>query len=396
MKKIKIQLLILFLLVSCFCFGQSANEYLNVIKRIGDNPINFVQQKLERYDLILFDDGLHSAYEPFQFYIELISDPNTKLNYIFIEVLGINVQPDINTYLSSKTKDKNLLLSVFQDDFSGFGWRYETYLDLLSSVWDFNHSQTDEEKKIKVIGVDQPVYWEGIHNRQDYDIFLNSHIARDYFMYRVIVKKMDYFKSSKKGIFLSNTRHIYKNITDLKGFPYWNCGTFFYNWHPDKTYAIRIHNAMLSFESENKKKKSVTAQGLDNVKYRWISLGNGIWDEAFELNQNHPVAIPLKDNHFGNAQYVGNHMLDADKNQTMYDAFDALIFLAPLNKLHFSAKMDFFYTNEFKQELKRRIKIIYGENLETFLKDNGATTIDDFISDLTKYQPKIKNVLLDK
>ncbi|MGB5893802.1 MAG: hypothetical protein WBG58_06455 [Ignavibacteriaceae bacterium] len=396
MGKIKIQLLISLVIISTFCFGQSVNDYLEVIKKKGDNPINFVQKKLETHDLILFDDGLHSAYEPFQFYIELINAPDTKLDYIFIEVLGINVQSDIDAYLGSETKDKKLLLHVFQDDFSGFGWRYETYLDLLSAIWDYNHSQPDEEKKIKVIGVDQPVYWEGIHNRQDYDVFLRSHIARDYFMYKIIVNQMDYFKSGKKGIYLSNTRHIYKNIRNLEGFPYWNCGTFFYNWHPDKTYAIRIHNVMLSFESVDKEKKSITAEGLDNLTYSWIKLENGIWDKAFELNQNHPVAIPLKDNPFGKAKYVGNYMLNADKNQIMYDAYDALIFLAPLNKLHFSAKMNFFYTDEFKQESKRRIKIIYGENLESFLKDNDATTIDDYIDNLTKYHPRVKNELLNE
>lgn len=396
MGKIKIHLLLSFVILSTSCFGQNVDDYLEVIKKKGENPINFVQQKLESYDLILFDDGLHPAYEPYQFYIELINAPNTKLDYIFIEVLGINSQSDIDAYLGSETKDENLLLKVFQDDFSGFGWRYETYLDLLSAVWDFNHVQSDEEKKIKVIGVDQPVYWEGMHNRQDYDVFLNSHVARDYFMYQIIIKQMDYFKSGEKGIYLSNTRHIYKNITHSDGFLYWNCGTFFYHWHPGKTYSVRIHNVMLSLESGNKENKSTTAEGLDNLTYSWIKLENGIWDQAFELNQNHPVAIPLKDNPFGKAKYVGNYMLNAGKNQIMYDAYDALIFLAPLDQLHFSAKMNFFYTDEFKEELKRRIKIIYGEDTGSFLKDNDVPTIDDYIDTITKYRPRVKNELLDK
>jgi hypothetical protein len=394
MQKIKIIIPLVF--ISVFCFGQNVNDYLEVIDKKGDNPVHFVQQKLEAYDLILFDDGLHSAYEPFQFYVELINNPNTKLDYVFIEVFGIKTQSDIDSYLGSETKDQNLLLKVFQDDFSGFGWRYESYLDLLSAVWDFNHRQSDTEKRIQVIGVDQPVFWEGMLNRQDYDVFLNSHVARDYFMYKIISNRMDYFKSGKKALFLSNTRHIYKNIRNAEGLPYWNCGTFFYRWHPDKTYAIRIHNVMLSIVSADSEKKSTTAEGMDNLTYSWIKLENGIWDRAFELNQNYPVAIPLKDNPFGNAKYVGNHMLNAEKNQIMYDAYDGLIFLAPLDQLHFSAKMNFFYTDEFKQELKRRIRLIYGENMASFLKDNDAPTLDEFIENLTKYQPRAKNELLIK
>lgn len=393
---IKPRFLLLLLTVSTCCFGQKVNEYGEVIKKTGEDPVRFVQQKLETHDLILFDDGLHSAFEPFVFYRELISAPNTKLDYVFIEVLGLNSQPYIDAFLNSKTRDKNLLSKVFQDDFSGLGWRYETYLDLLSTVWEVNHRQTDEKKKIKVIGVDQPVYWEGIHTRQDYDIFLKSHIARDYFMYRTITEQMDNFNSGKKGIFLSNTRHVYKNIRNSKDVPYWNSGTFFYRWHPGKTYAIRIHNVMLSITAADQEKKNLTSQGLDHVKYSWISPEKGIWEEAFKLNQNRPVAFSLKDNPFGRATYIGNHMLHADPTQTMYDAYDALIFLAPLDTLHFSAKMNFFYTGAFKKELKRRIKIIYGENLDTFLKNHQAKTIDEFIDNLTKYQSKAKNELLNK
>lgn len=396
MSKIKIRLLMSLVMMSTFCYGQNVDDYFKVIKEKGEEPVKFVQQKLESNDLVLFDDGLHSAYEPFQFFIDLIQDRDTKLDYVFVEVLGINAQSDIDAYLDSEIKNKDLLINVFQDDYSGFGWRYETYLDLLSAVWDYNHSQTDETERVEVIGVDQPIYWEGIHNREDYDIFLSSTIARDYFMYRVIVEELDYFKSGKKGIFLSNTRHVYKNIRNSEGTPYWNCGTFFYNWHPDQTYAIRIHNAMLSIESREEDKKSITAQGLDRMKYSWIKLENGIWDQSFELNQNRPVAIPLKDNSFGKAKYVGNHMVDVDKDQTMYDAYDALIFLAPLDELHFSAKMNFFYTDEFKKELKRRIQLIYDENLEVFLKNNDVTTIDDFIDNFIKYQSRVKNELLIK
>ena len=40
-----------------------------------------------------------------------------------------------------------------------------------------------------------------------------------------------------------------------------------------------------------------------------------------------PIAISLKDNVFGKTDYIGNHMLNVADGQTMYDAYDALIFL---------------------------------------------------------------------
>ena len=44
-------------------------------------------------------------------------------------------------------------------------------------------------------------------------------------------------------------------------------------------------------------------------------------------------------------------MLDAAPGQTMYDAYDALIFLAPVETCRQTAMVDFLYTEEFKHEL---------------------------------------------
>ena len=57
--------------------------------------------------------------------------------------------------------------------------------------------------------------------------------------------------------------------------------------------------------------------------------------------------------------------------------------------------MDYFYTDNFKEELIRRIRIIYGEDIDEFLINNNASSIDAYIEKVTKYQPKVKNPLLD-
>ncbi len=375
-------------------FSQNIEEYTKVINEKGKEPIEFVLNTIEKYDLIIFDDALHPAVEPFEFYQELLSAKENKIMYVFIEVFQINIQHYIDAYFESNTKDKNLLKKVFQDDFSGYGLRYETYLNLLSRIWDINHLRNDS-KKIKVIAVDQPIYWESIHTRRDYDTFLESLIGRDYFMYKTILKKMSSFEKRKKGIFLTNTRHAYKHIKNSNGELYWNCGTFFNKWHNEKTYSIRIHNATLSIENKtDTQNKNISAQGLEKYTYSWSKMENGYWDEAFKLNKNKPVAFSLKDNVFGKAKYIGNHMTNVEKNQTMYDAYDALIFLAPLDNLHFSAKMNFLYTNEFKKELKRRIKILNEDGIDSFLKKNQMHSIDKFIEQLDHYEPKSKNTFV--
>jgi hypothetical protein len=213
-------------------------------------------------------------------------------------------------------------------------------------------------------------------------------------MYKIISTTLDNFNGQKKGIFLTNSRHAYKNIKRSNGQPYWNCGTFLYQWHPGKTYSVRIHNASLKIESQINNANNKSTEGLNQIKYSWIKMENGLWAKAFALKGNIPVAFSLKENIFGNAKYVGNHMLNVQEAQTMYDAYDALLFLAPLENLHFSARMDFIYTQDFKEELKRRIKLLNGDNINEELEKEGVRTIDGYIHKITQYQGKTKNTLL--
>lgn len=385
--------LIISVILSGNIFSQTTDDHYLVLKKNGVSPLDFVDKKLEIYDLLIFDDALHLALEPFQFYEKMLTRHSSSIDYVFLELFATNHQPDIDRYLNNPVKDSTILIPVFQNDYTGFGLRYKTYLDLLSTIWDINHDQ-NPDNDLSVIGVNQPIYWQGINSRQDYDLFQKSLTGRDYFMYKIIYDKLDGFKSSKKGVFLTNTRHAYKSINRSDGTPYWNSGTFFYKWHPNKSYSIRIHNATLNITSASTENNSKSTEGLDRYKYSWIKMENGLWDEAFELNDNKQVAISLEKNVFGNTAYVGNHMLNVKDGQTMYDAYDALIFLGPLQELHFSAKLDFLYTHAFKQELKRRIKILSENNLTEYLNQQGVSTVNELINRVSKSQPIAKSTLI--
>jgi len=376
-------LLILFLFASIAYSARSQNlldPYVNVLEKQGQKPINYVVAALDSFDLIIFDDALHTAVEPFDFYQSLLNNNHVKdqVTHIFIEVLSINHQHHINTYLTTYPENIKLLSPVFQDDYSGFGWTLQTYLDLLRTIYQINR-QLDANEKYKVIAVSNPVYWESIYTNDDLNLFRKSLIGRDYLMYKVIANELEYFENGKKGIFLTNTRHAYKNIKNGSGQQYWNTATFFYHWHPGKTHSIRIHNVQLYIKSP-KKTEASTTEGLDRVEYSLDRMAHGLWDSAFEALGNIPIAISLKDNIFGREPYVGNHMLDFKDGCTMFDAYDALIFLKPLEKLHESASFDFIYTDEFKKELKRRYKIIFNEKqLIRRMKDADVDNLEALI-----------------
>jgi hypothetical protein len=387
-----------------YCLNSPAQQsdklkpYENTLNEKGEKPIPFILEKLNHYDLILFDDALHTAVEPFEFYQELVAnaDFQKKVKYIFLEVVPVNQQPALDEYLDSNTEDLKLLYPAFQNDFSGQGWAYKTYFDLLQRIWKIN-STLPTHDRFKVVAVNAPVYWKEMNTPNDVDLFRLSILGNDYTMYKIILSYLNNFKSGEKGIFLTNTRHAYKGIKNRENKYYWNCGTFFYIHNPGKTYSVRFHNINLSFQGKKEVDASTpkTTEGLENVIIKWVRLENGLWDSAFEVFGNTPVAFDLKGTPFGGADYIGNHMLNVAPGQTMYDAYDALIFLAPVDKMRQTAIVDFIYTENFKHELAGRLKILYAEKqLEKILKDNGVSSVNEYIDSQFVYEPEKLQPLL--
>ena len=127
-----------------------------------------------------------------------------------------------------------------------------------------------------------------------------------------------------------------------------------------------------------------TAEGSGLIEYRFVRMARGLWDSAFLASGDHPVAFPLHVNVFGEEPYIGADELDAAPNQKMQDAYDALIFLGPIDKMHQSAFID-LYTPEFRRELKRRFGVVYTESeLRDMFKRTKTKNLDDFFSFVEK------------
>jgi len=374
------------------------DPYMDALINKGIEPSSYVLDKLSDHDLIIFDDALHTAVRPFEFYTELISNPDfcSMVGYVFLEVVAVNQQPALDSYLESEPEDLTLLYPAFQNDFSGRGWPYETYFDLIRAVKEAN-SELPEEQKLRVIAVNAPEYWEKIETPRDLELFRLSLSGNDYTMYRIISSYMKEFRSGIKGILLTNTRHAYKGIKDSAGDYYLNCGTFFHLRHPGRTFSIRLHNITLSLKKkrETGSETARSTEGLEKLVIEWVRMENGLWDRAFREFGDRRVALDLQRTPFGMAPYVGNHMLDVEEGQTIYDAYGGLIFLGPLEEARRTAMVDYIYTGRFRMELGRRIKILYNqEQLKTLLENNGCNSIEEYIEKEFTYQPEIPEPLV--
>ena len=238
------------------------------LREQGREPVAFVAEALGRHDLLIFDDALHNAREPWDFYVQLLRDARVRgqIRFVFVEVLPTTEQPAIDAFLASDDGDVSRLARAFQDDYSGYGWRYETCLDLLRAVRETNRSLPEAER-IRVVGVNPPIYWEALHGRQDYDLFMDTLATRDYAMYTAILSASDDFRKGK-GLFLTNTRHAYPRLRDRTGRPMWNTAAFFHEWNPGRTMSLRVHNLTLRVEAAREGTGPRTAAGMERMQYR--------------------------------------------------------------------------------------------------------------------------------
>lgn len=357
--------------------------YIRVLSEKGEDPIRFINQKLEMFDLLIFDDALHNAVEPFDFYQQLVKNTSfqRKAPSIFLEVIPSNKQRHLDNYMAATNDGPRLLYPAFQDDANGFGFPYQTYFDLLNTIRIVNQN-LPKALRLNVIAVGSPTFWAEIQTPQDLEQFRKSMASYDHHMYVSILNELEKFQGKRKGVFLTNTRHAYKGIKRKDGQYFWNTATFFEQRHPGKTYSIRLHNVTLSILRDKEPLAGTprTTEGRERIEYRFVRMAQGLWDSAFHANDDKPVAFELAGNVFGKEPYIGNHQLDAQPGQKMQDAYDSVIFLAPIEKLHETGLVDFIYTAEFKQELKRRYKISHTEaQLAELLKTQGVTSLDEFL-----------------
>jgi hypothetical protein len=366
--------------------------YLEVLRLHGVEPIRYVNQALDRHDLVVFDDALHPTVEPFDFYRQLIKDKGflRRAPTVFLELVPSNKQRHLEAYLAGPEDDPRLLYPAFQDNANGLGFTFKTYFDLLKTIREVNQP-LPVGRRLKVVGAGGPTYWCEIRTPRDVEQYYKATAGYDFHMYLTVLGELDSFRSKKKGILLTNTRHAYKGIKRKDGQYFWNTATFFAQWHPGKVHSIRLHNLALFIQAIKTARPGAakTLEGMERIDYKFVRMAQGLWDSAFRAAGDRPVAIPLADNVFGQEPYIGNHQVDALPDQKIQDAYDAVIFLAPLEKLRQTALVDSIYTPEFMPELKRRYQILHTEaQLARLFKESHVATLDEFLAKTLVGQPE--------
>lgn len=302
-------------------------RHVSAIMEHGKEPVRFAVAALRTADLLVFDDGLHTAKEPFDFYARLIADPDFQAvaPTVFFEMLPANRQAAIDAYLSTEPESQELLYPAFQDE---FGWPYQTYFDLMHAIYQANR-KLPKDRQIKVRAVSTPSVWQEIHSQADWESNAsNVELSRDFFMYALINEGLGGFRSSRKGIFLTNTRHAYTALRQKDGSRFRTTASLIKMWHPGKSVSIRINAPVLNVAGKRSDPNQPRSQsGEEQFEIAWTRVADGLWDEAFAAAGGALRVVPLANTPFGEAGYRGNLMLAAAPGQTMSGAYDAVMYL---------------------------------------------------------------------
>jgi hypothetical protein len=232
-----------------------------------------------------------------------------------------NKQDDIDQFFLKDTMDKELLLNIFRDYMLG-GWDDKARFDFLISLWNLNKKLSDTQK-IRVIFTDTPRIFteEGLKSEiQD----------RDKYMADIILDYLDSTSERRNALWIVGNFHACRTVQ--------TAGAALHKKLQEKMYTISTHSPV----SYN-----------DRITHERIR--HGMFDYAFFINGDQPVAFELTDSPFGNEPFDGFYV---EGNGKFQDNYDGYIFFGSLDKEVSPAILLEMYNQKFILEMDRRYQLL--------------------------------------
>jgi uncharacterized iron-regulated protein len=311
---------------------KDTSSFITYIKEYGQNPKDFLLDKLGKYKLVMYGE-IHRRKVSWDFLEEVVSDKRfiDRTGTIFME-LGSDKQGDIDTFLSNKSIDKELLLNVFRDYILP-GWDVKDEFDFIKDIWLLNKN-LPSDKKVKIIACDTPRPFASFTSKDDIRDS-DAKYDRDTFMADTILNYLNLSKDNRSAIFIVGSGHVQKKSN--------SAGSILSNKMPQATYTIFQHSPR-----------------VDNFLRIYQSLRHGVFDYAFSKNGDKPIAFDLKSSPFGKEPFDAFYF---EGNGTYQDNYDGYIFFGSLdNEVNGEILLD-LYSDDFVAELDRRYKL-YGSDLK--------------------------------
>lgn len=318
-------------------------KFVEFISTVDCTPEDYLMEKLQKHKLVINGEyhRRKASWDMLQNLVENPQFPETA-GTVFMELPSWQ-QSEMDAFLKSDDMDKEKLLDIFRNEQPN-GWWDKGEFDFICKVWDLNQN-LPTDKRIKIILADYQIPYSEIQTAEDCVTKedRNTHMAdviSDY-----ILKSDD----KRNHLFLVGTGHADKSDKIAGAFS-----------SADGKEAALTAGAQLKKRLGEENVFAVTQHSLtcDNRGY-YGQLRNGVFDKAFELNDNRPIGFDLKDSPFGLEPYDADLLIKYDPLAGNWeDNYDGFLFLHSLSDEPANSPLSEIFSAEFVEEMKRRAKIL--------------------------------------
>ena len=321
----------------------------------GVSPKDYVFKLFDKSDIVVLGERDHRDSIQYNSILDLLADPRfaERVGHVYTEVGGINMTEDVNRLLqgsySSENEFMDSLYTYYRKGECFYPlWEKYNRIKFLKGLYKINK---ESSRKIHLGLTDISFSWDSIHTVDDYKAFWTSlnKTNRDSILsanFASMYKCQLPVKGTRKALVITSQPHA---ISYSGYFKPWKRDYGTQGWWMKKTFG-------------EDRVKIVVLNWFDYVLFdgqNYPMTGNGTWDAAFERRECRPFGIDLKDNPYGETNYIG----DAGggptfiKNCKWQDVADGLIYDAPLYDHVAAIGINGIISKEFEPEIRRRAEL---------------------------------------
>lgn len=273
------------------------------------DPIEYVLEKLENYDLVMIGER-HWIHEEPVFIQNLIKRCFEKnaIDVIFIEFGNFEDQGEIDAFMEATKYNSKPIIDALRNA-SDLGWGYQEYFDIFKLIYDENKKRLPAER-IKLVLADPSLdgvnLWSHLYECLELSPLpekrkgpiageLNDAITdRDRLMSDVI-EVYRYELNLSKGIYYAGSSHIRKDLQQKNyGRRYFSTGGLLARRYPGRVCCLTFHMQPANWQNERgfeyleqlfEKHRKAFAIDTNNPEISQLKLKSDILPEGIELHK---------------------------------------------------------------------------------------------------------------
>ncbi len=339
----KTSIFLVWIFVFCSCVRTSSKQVPDTLlssssgnthSNTSECPIaaDYIVRLFDKFNIVAIDEGPHGTLQTHLLLRGLFENKklSQRLQYVILEFANSDYQKILDSYINGDPVDLKELQNVWRESTQAHSVTFQKpiFLQLLEAIRNANKGLPLEDK-IRVIAGDPSINWDTINTMNNY---FSAITQRDVFPSELAIKYG--IDSAKNVLLIYGGEHLKKTSDRKRDSTYWTIPFYINHRHPGTIFTIG------AFISEDYPETKIDCPINSIIDLEKDALGL--------LNVN------------GNSFDTSNMVL---KN-----VFDAVYYAGPSNEWvqDDATKIDAI----FWKELNRRSTIIWGNGIDTNLKDN--------------------------